>query len=74
MAGGATKMALAYAKDRKTFQKPIVEHQAIQLKLAEMSSPFVDGLRVTSRQVESPRLPRTLGCSPHPGSLGSCRR
>ena len=31
-------MALAYAKDRKTFQKPIVEHQAIQLKLAEMST------------------------------------
>ena len=24
-------------KDRKTFQKPIIEHQAIQLKLAEMS-------------------------------------
>ena len=38
MADGATKMALAYAKDRKTFQKPIVEHQAIQLKLAEMST------------------------------------
>mgnify|MGYP002883266599 FL=1 len=38
MANGATKMALAYAKDRKTFQKPIAEHQAIQLKLAEMST------------------------------------
>ncbi|MFT6955982.1 MAG: alkylation response protein AidB-like acyl-CoA dehydrogenase [Halieaceae bacterium] len=38
MAAGATKMALAYAKERKTFGKPIVEHQAIQLKLAEMST------------------------------------
>ena len=38
MAAGATKMALAYAKERKTFGKPIAEHQAIQLKLAEMST------------------------------------
>ena len=38
MAAGATKMALAYAKERKTFGVPIAEHQAIQLKLAEMST------------------------------------
>jgi alkylation response protein AidB-like acyl-CoA dehydrogenase len=38
MAAGATKMSLAYAKERKTFGKPIAEHQAIQLKLAEMST------------------------------------
>ncbi len=38
MAKGATDMALAYAMDRKTFNKPIAEHQAIQLKLAEMST------------------------------------
>ena len=38
MAAGTTKMALAYAKERKTFGKPIAEHQAIQLKLAEMST------------------------------------
>lgn len=38
MASGATKMSLAYAKDRKTFGKSIAEHQAIQLKLAEMST------------------------------------
>ena len=31
-------MSLAYAKDRKTFGKSIAEHQAIQLKLAEMST------------------------------------
>ncbi len=38
MASGATKMSLAYAKDRKTFGKPIAEHQAVQLMLAEMST------------------------------------
>lgn len=38
MAKGATDKALAYAMDRKTFGKPIAEHQAIQLKLAEMST------------------------------------
>ena len=38
MAKGATDMAPAYAMERKTFGKPIAEHQAIQLKLAEMST------------------------------------
>ncbi len=38
MAKGTTDMALAYAMERKTFGKPIAEHQAIQLKLAEMST------------------------------------
>ena len=38
MAKGATDMALSYAMERKTFGKPIAEHQAIQLKLAEMST------------------------------------
>jgi alkylation response protein AidB-like acyl-CoA dehydrogenase len=38
MAKGATDMALRYAMERKTFGKPIAEHQAIQLKLAEMST------------------------------------
>ncbi len=38
MAKGATTMALNYAMERKTFGKTIAEHQAIQLKLAEMST------------------------------------
>ncbi len=38
MAKGATDMALTYAMERKTFGKAIAEHQAIQLKLAEMST------------------------------------
>ena len=38
MARGALQHALAYAKERKTFGKEIAAHQAIQLKLAEMST------------------------------------
>ena len=38
IAEGALKMALRYSQERKTFGKPICEHQAIQLKLGEMAS------------------------------------
>ena len=38
IAEGALKLALRYAQERKTFGKPICEHQAIQLKLGEMAS------------------------------------
>ena len=38
MAKGALDLALAYAKERKTFGKPICQHQAIQLQLADMST------------------------------------
>jgi alkylation response protein AidB-like acyl-CoA dehydrogenase len=36
MAVGAYERALQYAKERKTFGKPLIEHQAIQFKLADM--------------------------------------
>lgn len=36
IAAGAYELSLAYAKERKTFNKPIAEHQAIQFKLADM--------------------------------------
>ncbi|MDH5828114.1 acyl-CoA dehydrogenase [Sphingobacterium sp. SG20118] len=36
IAAGAYDLALAYAKERKTFGKPISDHQAIQFKLADM--------------------------------------
>ena len=36
IASGAYDLALAYAKQRKTFGKAISEHQAIQFKLADM--------------------------------------
>jgi alkylation response protein AidB-like acyl-CoA dehydrogenase len=37
IAEGATRMATRYAQERRTFGKPICEHQAIQLKLGEMA-------------------------------------
>ncbi|QNL51429.1 acyl-CoA dehydrogenase [Olivibacter sp. SDN3] len=36
IASGAFELAVKYAKERKTFGKPIAEHQAIQFKLADM--------------------------------------
>lgn len=36
IAAGAYELALAYAQERKTFGKPISDHQAIQFKLADM--------------------------------------
>jgi alkylation response protein AidB-like acyl-CoA dehydrogenase len=38
IAEGALDLATAYAQTRRTFGKPICEHQAIQLKLAEMAT------------------------------------
>jgi alkylation response protein AidB-like acyl-CoA dehydrogenase len=36
IAAGAYELSLKYSKERKTFGKPISEHQAIQFKLADM--------------------------------------
>ena len=38
IAEGALRLATEYAQIRKTFGKPICEHQAIQLKLGEMAT------------------------------------
>lgn len=38
IASGAYELALAYSKERKTFGKPISEHQATQFKLADMAT------------------------------------
>lgn len=38
IAAGAFELAAAYAKERKTFGKPIAEHQAIAFKLADMAT------------------------------------
>jgi len=38
IAEGALQMAVRYAQERETFGKPIAQHQAIQLKLAEMAT------------------------------------
>jgi alkylation response protein AidB-like acyl-CoA dehydrogenase len=37
IATGALNRAIAYAKERKTFGRPIAEHQAIQLRIAHMA-------------------------------------
>jgi alkylation response protein AidB-like acyl-CoA dehydrogenase len=38
IAAGALRDALRYAQQRETFGKPIAQHQAIQLKLADMAT------------------------------------
>ena len=38
IAAGALRDALRYAQERQTFGKPIAQHQAIQLKLADMAT------------------------------------
>ncbi|MCF0059312.1 acyl-CoA dehydrogenase [Dyadobacter sp. CY356] len=38
IASGAFELSLKYAQERKTFGKPISDHQAIQFKLAEMAT------------------------------------
>ncbi|HKU98791.1 MAG TPA: acyl-CoA dehydrogenase family protein [Vineibacter sp.] len=38
MARTAYEAALAYAKDRRTFGKPIIEHQAVSFRLADMAT------------------------------------
>jgi alkylation response protein AidB-like acyl-CoA dehydrogenase len=38
IASGAYELSLQYSKERKSFGKPIAEHQAIQFKLAEMAT------------------------------------
>lgn len=38
IASGAMELSIKYAKERKTFGKPIAEHQMIQFKLSKMST------------------------------------
>ncbi|MFP5079134.1 acyl-CoA dehydrogenase family protein [Pedobacter sp. JCM 36344] len=38
IAAGAYEMALSYSKERKSFGKPISEHQAVAFKLADMAT------------------------------------
>ncbi len=38
IAGGAFELAVAYAKEREAFGKPIAQHQAIAFKLADMAT------------------------------------
>ena len=45
MARGAYEAALAYARDRITFGRPIMEHQAVAFKLADMATQ-IDAARL----------------------------
>lgn len=45
IASGAYELALAYAKERKAFGKPLTNHQAIQFKLADMATK-IDAARL----------------------------
>lgn len=45
IAAGAYELALKYSKERKSFGKPISQHQAIQFKLADMATK-IDAARL----------------------------
>ena len=49
LAQRALELALRYSQERKTFGKPIAEHQAIQFKLADMATQ-VEAARLLTRQ------------------------
>jgi alkylation response protein AidB-like acyl-CoA dehydrogenase len=64
IAAGALRDALRYAQERQTFGKPIAQHQAIQLKLADMATR-VEAARAADRtgspQVRHRRALRSRG-------------
>jgi alkylation response protein AidB-like acyl-CoA dehydrogenase len=49
LAQRALELALKYAQERRTFGKPIAEHQAIQFKLADMATQ-VEAARLLTRR------------------------
>ena len=49
LAQRALELALRYSQERRTFGKPIAEHQAIQFKLADMATQ-VEAARLLTRQ------------------------
>ena len=59
LAQAALDQALAYSQVRKTFGEPICQHQAIQLKLADMATQ-VHAARLLTR---TPQRPTTAVCA-----------
>ncbi len=49
LAAGATQYALAYARQRRTFGKALIEHEAIAFKLAEMAMAVESARLLTHR-------------------------
>jgi alkylation response protein AidB-like acyl-CoA dehydrogenase len=56
----ALELALRYSQERKTFGKPIAEHQAIQFKLADMATQ-VDAARLLTLRAAPEGCRRALG-------------
>lgn len=53
IADAALRESIAYSQTRKTFGKPLCEHQAIQLKLAEMATRVEAARLLTYRAAEA---------------------
>jgi alkylation response protein AidB-like acyl-CoA dehydrogenase len=53
VADAALKLGLAYSQVRKTFGQPICEHQAIQIKLADMATRVHAARALTHRAAEA---------------------
>ena len=64
LAQGALDEALAYAKERQAFGKPISKFQAIQSKLADMSTEIEAARLFTYRAAERRTAARTSGSPP----------
>ena len=60
MARAAFEAALAYARERRSFGKPIIEHQAVNFRLADMATADRGGAPAhagTRRRCAMPALP-----------------
>ena len=60
MARSAFEAALAYAKERETFGQPIVEHQAVAFRLADMATEIDAARLLVLRAAELARPGRTV--------------
>src|SRR3954453_15183655 len=72
VARAAFDAALSYAQVRETFGKPIAEHQAIQLKLADMATKLEAARLLTKNAAE--RKPAGLRCDVEAGVAKLFRR
>src|SRR5262249_42054471 len=52
VARAAFESAISYARERRTFGRPIAEHQAIQLKLADMATKLEAARLLTTSAAE----------------------
>jgi alkylation response protein AidB-like acyl-CoA dehydrogenase len=56
LAQAAFEAALRYSQQRTTFGKPLCEHQAVQLKLADMATGITAARLLAARAAERPEL------------------